>query len=54
MNDAVSTVIPGASKPHHIKANAEASGRKPLTGKELEDVRDVYDRFIKDQVHQLW
>jgi aryl-alcohol dehydrogenase-like predicted oxidoreductase len=54
MFDAVSTVIPGASKPHHIAANAKASMRKPLTEQEMEAVRDVYDRFIKDQVHHLW
>jgi aryl-alcohol dehydrogenase-like predicted oxidoreductase len=54
MFDAVSIVIPGASKPRHIKANAAAANRKPLTEKEMEDVRGVYDRFIKDQVHHLW
>ncbi|MCF7932048.1 MAG: hypothetical protein K9K93_02655 [Acholeplasmataceae bacterium] len=42
MFDAVSTIIPGASKPHHIESNAKASSLPPLTKHEM------------DQVHHLW
>ncbi len=54
MFDAVSTVIPGASKPHHIISNAEASSLPPLSDKKMKKIEDIYNRYIKEQVHQLW
>lgn len=54
MFDAVSTVIPGASKPEHIISNAEASNLPPLTEVEMKAVNDIYDRYIKFPVHYLW
>ena len=50
----VSTVIPGASRPEHAEKNAEASDLPPLTASQMDGVRRVYDRFIKNPVHQLW
>jgi aryl-alcohol dehydrogenase-like predicted oxidoreductase len=54
MHDAVSTVIPGASKPEHIESNAKASDLPPLTESEMEQVKAVYDTYIKDPVHYQW
>ncbi|MCF7933078.1 MAG: aldo/keto reductase [Acholeplasmataceae bacterium] len=54
MFDAVSTIIPGASKPHHIESNAKASSLPPLTKHEMDQVQKIYDEMIKDQVHHLW
>ncbi len=54
MFDAVSTVIPGASKPEHIISNAEAVKLPPLTDEEMEAVERIYNTYIKEQVHQLW
>ena len=54
MFDAVSTVIPGASKPYQVKLNADAAKRNPLTDEEMKKVFKIYDDYIKDSVHHLW
>ncbi|QMS84848.1 aldo/keto reductase [Candidatus Xianfuyuplasma coldseepsis] len=54
MFDAVSTVIPGASKAEHIISNAEAAELPPLTKKQMKAVEDIYNKYIKDPVHYLW
>lgn len=54
MFDAVSTVIPGASKDEHIVMNALASELPPLTEYEMSNIKHVYDTYIKKTVHQLW
>lgn len=54
MFDAVSTVIPGASKPEHIISNAKASNLPPLTKSEMKQVQDIYNEYIKNPVHYLW
>lgn len=54
MSDAVSTVIPGASKPEQIERNTVASDLPPLTHEQMGIVEDVYDKYIKDPVHYKW
>lgn len=54
MFDAVSTVIPGASKPEHIVSNAAAADLPPLTKKQMKAVEDIYNKYIKNPVHYLW
>lgn len=54
MYDAVSTVIPGASTPAQIAANAAASALPAFTDEAMKVVREVYDEYIKEQVHKLW
>jgi aryl-alcohol dehydrogenase-like predicted oxidoreductase len=54
MFDAVSTVIPGASKPEHIVNNAQASNLPPLTLEQMKKVEAIYEKYIKDQVHHRW
>ena len=54
MFDAVSTVIPGASRPEQVIDNVNASLLSPLTKKQMEDVENIYNQFIKDPVHYLW
>jgi aryl-alcohol dehydrogenase-like predicted oxidoreductase len=54
MFDAVSTVIPGASKHEHIINNAVASNLPPLTETQMEQVRNIYDKYIKNPVHYMW
>lgn len=54
MYDAVSTVIPGASRPEQIKENVKASEMKPLTQEEMDGVKKIYDMYIKPSVHHLW
>lgn len=54
MYPAVSTVIPGASSPEQITANAQASDLPPFTEEEMNIVRKVYDEEIKSLVHGCW
>ncbi|MGM0435948.1 MAG: aldo/keto reductase [Bacillota bacterium] len=54
MHDAVSTVIPGASKPEHIERNAVVSDHEPLSEEDMKAVREIYDTYIKDPVHHQW
>ncbi len=54
MFDAVSTVIPGASKVSHIIDNATSSNLPALTDAQMESVEEIYNRLIKKTVHQLW
>jgi aryl-alcohol dehydrogenase-like predicted oxidoreductase len=50
----VSTVIPGARNPDQARANAAAAGLPPLRQEQLDGVRDVYDRLIREHVHHRW
>ncbi|MFW5794536.1 MAG: aldo/keto reductase [Bacillota bacterium] len=54
MYDAVSTVIPGASKESHIVNNVKAIDLPELTNKQMNEVKRIYDKYIKDPVHHLW
>ncbi|MEA2399253.1 MAG: hypothetical protein QOK25_2809, partial [Thermoleophilaceae bacterium] len=50
----VSTVIPGARNPDQVSQNAAAAGLSPLRPEQLDGVRDVYDRLIREHVHDRW
>ncbi len=54
MFDAVSCVIPGASKLAHVESNMTASDLPPLTDEQMAGVKAVYEKYIKDPVHYLW
>ncbi|AKP67453.1 aldo/keto reductase [Companilactobacillus ginsenosidimutans] len=54
MSDAVSTVIPGASKPEQIERNVIAADEPAFTPEQMEIVRDVYDKYIKNPVQYKW
>ncbi len=54
MFDAVSTVIPGASKVEHLKSNIATNNLSDLTAEDMSYVRKVYEEDIKTTVHQLW
>lgn len=54
MFDAVSIVIPGASKQEHIINNALASELPPLTEEQMKQVEAIYNTYIKNPVHNLW
>ena len=48
MFDAVSTVIPGSTKPGHIQSNIEAAGLPPLTHAQMGAVQDIYNTYIRE------
>lgn len=50
----VSTVIPGASSPQQIVDNASATQLPPFTPEQMAIVRDIYNRYIREQVHDKW
>lgn len=54
MFDAVSTVIPGASKEAHIINNVKAVDLPDLSDFEMSEVKRIYDTYIKKSVHHLW
>jgi aryl-alcohol dehydrogenase-like predicted oxidoreductase len=54
MFDAVSCVIPGASRPEQARDNAAASDLPPLSDEVMGKVRDIYADRIKPLVHQRW
>ncbi|MBK8076556.1 MAG: aldo/keto reductase [Kineosporiaceae bacterium] len=50
----VSVVIPGARTARQSRFNTEAAELAPLTPEQLTAVRDVYDRHIREHVHERW
>ncbi len=50
----VSTVIPGARNPEQVSQNVAAAALSPLRAQQLDGVRDVYDRLIREHVHDRW
>ncbi len=53
-HEAVSTVIPGASKPEQVTANLESLNYPNLREEQLFNINAVYNKYIKKSVHQLW
>ena len=53
-HEAVSTIIPGASKPEQVSANLESLNYPDLSEEQLFNINVVYDKYIKKSVHQLW
>jgi aryl-alcohol dehydrogenase-like predicted oxidoreductase len=53
-HEAVSTIIPGASKPEQVLANVEALNYPNLNEEQLSKIEAVYEKNIKKLVHQLW
>jgi aryl-alcohol dehydrogenase-like predicted oxidoreductase len=54
MFDAVSVVIPGASRVEQLASNVEVGKMRDLTKAEMGAVEDIYDELIKPSVHHLW
>lgn len=50
----VSTVIPGASSPEQIRANTRASELPVFSDIEMNVVKELYNRYIRREVHSNW
>jgi aryl-alcohol dehydrogenase-like predicted oxidoreductase len=50
----VSAAIPGARNARQTEDNVRAASLPPLTGDAMQRVRDVYDRYVRSQVHHRW
>lgn len=54
MFDAVSCAIPGAKRPAQAEENFAAADLSPLSAETMAAVREVYDRYVREYVHQRW
>jgi len=54
MFEAVSTVIPGASNAGQVISNVRAGEIPPLTDAQMDGVRDIYNKYIRESVQNLW
>jgi aryl-alcohol dehydrogenase-like predicted oxidoreductase len=54
MNDAVTTVIPGARNAAQAEGNAAAAALAPLDAATMAKVKDIYDRRIAGYVEHRW
>jgi aryl-alcohol dehydrogenase-like predicted oxidoreductase len=54
MFDAVTCAIPGAKRPSQADENFSAADLPPLSEDTMKAVRSIYDRYIRELVHQRW
>lgn len=54
MFDAVTVAIPGARNPQQAQSNAEAAGLPAISSDAMQEIRSIYDTYIKQYVHQRW
>lgn len=54
MHDAVSVVIPGASKEKQVYSNVRATDIPDLTEEQMNKVKEIYDTYIRESVHNNW
>ena len=54
MFDAVSCAIPGAKRPSQVEDNVHAADLPPLTESQMSAIQTIYDKWIREQVHQRW
>jgi aryl-alcohol dehydrogenase-like predicted oxidoreductase len=54
MHDAVSCAIPGAKRPAQVDENVGAAALPPLDEKTMARVREIYERRIREHVHDRW
>jgi aryl-alcohol dehydrogenase-like predicted oxidoreductase len=54
MHEAVSCAIPGGKRPEQVADNAAASDLPRLSGKVMRQVQEIYDKYIREDVHHRW
>ena len=54
MDDAVTCAIPGAKRPSQAQENFSAADLPALSGEVMAAVREVYDVYVREYVHQYW
>ncbi|WP_035671062.1 aldo/keto reductase [Flavobacterium sp. 83] len=52
--DEVSCIIPGASNESHVLSNLSVYDLPKLTYEKTAAMNEIYERYIKSEVHQLW
>lgn len=54
MFDAVTCAIPGAKRKSQAQENIASADMPPLSDKTMANVKSIYDRLIRKEVHQRW
>jgi len=54
MHPQVSTVIPGASRESQIRQNVLAEDVTALTDEQMAQVKNVYDKYLRAEIHPQW
>lgn len=54
MHDAVSVVIPRASREEQVYMNIKVAELDDLTDEQMKKVEEIYNKYIKDSVHNNW
>ena len=54
MSPAVACAIPGAKRPSQVEENVKAADLPPLSDEMMTQVRAIYDRLVRPQVHHYW
>lgn len=54
MFDAVSCVIPGASKVEQVISNLETLNHPDLNPTQMDTLKEIYEEHVKTSVHHLW
>jgi aryl-alcohol dehydrogenase-like predicted oxidoreductase len=54
MFDAVSLAIPGAKNFQQATDNAQAANMPAFSDEVMGTIRQIYDKYVRDQVHQKW
>ena len=52
--EAISCIIPGASKESHVLSNLSVYDIPQLSPEKISKMNSIYEHFIKAKVHQLW
>ena len=54
IHDAISCTIPGAKRPSQVEDNCRASDLPDLSEEVMVGIRDIYEKYVKADVHQRW
>ncbi|HSQ39411.1 MAG TPA: aldo/keto reductase, partial [Anaerolineales bacterium] len=54
MSPAVTCAIPGAKRPAQVDENVQAADQPPLSDEAMGQIRSIYERLVRPQVHHYW
>jgi aryl-alcohol dehydrogenase-like predicted oxidoreductase len=54
MHPAVSCAIPGGKNPSQVEDNVAAAEMPPLSDETMERAREIYDSYVRPEVHHRW
>jgi aryl-alcohol dehydrogenase-like predicted oxidoreductase len=54
MHPAVSCAIPGAKRPDQAEDNLAAAEMPPLLEEIMDRIREIYDGYVRPEVHHQW